>query len=258
MKYKAIIVDLDGTAVDSPKQKTATTRLKKAVQTLRQHGMRVSVATGRSYSFAKPVVESMGIKGPIVVAGGAKIVDALSGDTIWSSLLSKSQVKQVQKTLQKEPYNIVWNDFTEDDYLGGGYSVDSLDTDEEIHLLMACFISEEDVKPLQEKLGKIDGITTTVVGAQKPDLYDLHISKKQATKEGAIYRLETMLGVESREMIAVGDGPNDVDLFEAVGYKVAMGNAENELKKAADKIIGDVKDDGLAEYLEELAQERSE
>jgi hydroxymethylpyrimidine pyrophosphatase-like HAD family hydrolase len=51
------------------------------------------------------------------------------------------------------------------------------------------------------------------------------------------------------------DGLNDFHLFRAGGTKIAMGNADIELKKQADIVIGDVDNDGLAEYLEKLVQQ---
>jgi peptidyl-prolyl cis-trans isomerase B (cyclophilin B) len=48
----------------------------------------------------------------------------------------------------------------------------------------------------------------------------------------------------------VGDGHNDIELFRAVGRKIAMGNAVPELKEAADEVIGDIAQDSFAEFLE--------
>lgn len=53
-------------------------------------------------------------------------------------------------------------------------------------------------------------------------------------------------------MIGIGDGANDIHLFNAVGLKVAMGNAVPSLKEKADIVIGHVTDDGLAQYFEDL------
>lgn len=70
-------------------------------------------------------------------------------------------------------------------------------------------------------------------------------------------RIKSELGTQIQNakkdlQIVIGDGENDMLLFKAGGFKVAMGSAAPVLKAEADLIIGDVKDDGLAEYLESL------
>jgi hydroxymethylpyrimidine pyrophosphatase-like HAD family hydrolase len=53
-------------------------------------------------------------------------------------------------------------------------------------------------------------------------------------------------------MIGVGDGHNDLPLFEACGFRVAMGNADEELKKLADYIAPSVEDDGIVDVIEKF------
>ncbi len=60
------------------------------------------------------------------------------------------------------------------------------------------------------------------------------------------------LGVAKQNAIGIGDGHNDIHLFNAVGTKVAMGNAVAELQSVAEQVIGSVKEDGLAAYFETL------
>ena len=78
------------------------------------------------------------------------------------------------------------------------------------------------------------------------------LPSRTLVKEHAIAKLLKILSVEKDRSVGVGDGYNDVHLFNAVGYKVAMGNAVPELKARADIIIGSVKEDGLAQYLKTL------
>lgn len=49
-----------------------------------------------------------------------------------------------------------------------------------------------------------------------------------------------------------GDGPNDMEIFDYVGLKIAMGNATPELKAKADYVTGTVEEDGIFNALEEL------
>jgi hydroxymethylpyrimidine pyrophosphatase-like HAD family hydrolase len=60
-----------------------------------------------------------------------------------------------------------------------------------------------------------------------------------------------MLNVQKETAVAVGDSSNDLPLFRGVGYKVAMGNATEELKEEADYITASVEEDGLAQFIEQ-------
>jgi hydroxymethylpyrimidine pyrophosphatase-like HAD family hydrolase len=59
-----------------------------------------------------------------------------------------------------------------------------------------------------------------------------------------------MLGVRYEEIIGVGDGHNDVPLLEAVGLKVAMGNAPDEVKAIADYVAPKLSEDGVADVIQ--------
>ena len=55
-------------------------------------------------------------------------------------------------------------------------------------------------------------------------------------------------GIEESEALAFGDGNNDIEMLQAVGMGVAMGNASDDLKAVADDICGAVADDGIYHY----------
>lgn len=255
MKYKAVITDLDGTAIDSPGQKFADKRLADSIDNLEKLGVKICAATGRAPSFARPLLKSMNLHGPAIVSGGTKIIDPSTGEDLWLCGLSKDQMSEVKKRVAALRYGFLWNDSTEDDYLSGGWPIGDLDLNESIYFFEICFVPAVDLDQVLSLLSGIKGVAVTVVVAQKSGTHDLHITNDKATKEHAIYELEKMINVDKSEMIGIGDGHNDLHLYNAVGYRVAMGNAVPELKERADRIIGDVRNNGLAEYFEELAKE---
>ncbi|MBQ1258265.1 MAG: HAD hydrolase family protein, partial [Clostridia bacterium] len=65
--------------------------------------------------------------------------------------------------------------------------------------------------------------------------------------------LSAMMGVSMDEVMAIGDGSNDLGMIEAAGVSVAMGNAVEVLKKAAKYIAPDVEEDGAAIMIEKYA-----
>lgn len=255
MKYKAIITDLDGTAVDSPVVKVASKRLAASVAQLEELGMKVCAATGRAHTFAKIMFESMNLSEPCIVSGGTRIVSPTTGEELWSCGLNTQQVSEIKKAVAGMPYRYLWNDSTEEDYLGGGWELGELSEETSLYFFEICFVPRPEVAAVVDALKAIDGVTATVVVAQREGTHDIHVTNSEATKEHAIYELEKIIQVDKSEMIGIGDGHNDLHLYNAVGYKVAMENAVPELKEVADRIIGNVKDEGLAQYFEELAKE---
>jgi len=83
----------------------------------------------------------------------------------------------------------------------------------------------------------------------KGNVVDIQITHEHASKLYGVQKLIKILGLEKDEVLAIGDGHNDFPLFEAAGFKVAMGNAPEELKAIADYIAPSLKDDGVAETI---------
>ena len=75
------------------------------------------------------------------------------------------------------------------------------------------------------------------------------MAKKAGKKQGVLDTC-AYYGISPEETCAIGDGPNDLELFAACGLKIAMANGSEELKKAADIIAGDIDEDGFAKAFE--------
>ena len=74
----------------------------------------------------------------------------------------------------------------------------------------------------------------------------IEISPREATKAAGLVRLCALLGIDVSRSLAVGDGGNDLDLMRAAGLSVAMGNATDAVKAAADAVTEDCDHDGAA------------
>jgi len=251
-KEKAIIFDLDGTAIDSPGQKLPSKELVRAADNLKNEYY-LSAATGRVWTFAKPVLQALGLTDPSIISAGTQICDPKTGEILWQRNIPEKSLEQVMTILQTNPdYKLLFNDSTEDDYFHGGITPKEFSHKEPVYFLEQVFVPDSVAVPLYEKLSKVDGVACVMVVAQKPGCRDIHILNEHATKEHAVGELLNMLHVENKNSIGIGDSHNDVHLFNAVGHRVAMGNSIPELKAAADVVIGSVEDDGLAQYFNSL------
>ncbi len=252
MKSKAIIFDLDGTAIDSPSQKLPTDRLIQTVSNLKD-SYYVCAATGRCWTFAKDIIQELKLEDLCIVSGGTQICDPTTGEVVWQKDITPQALEKVIEVFKTNgDQRLIFNDYTEDDYFNGGIFPRDFDITQRVNWMSQSFVPDELAIKLHEEIEKIEGVTCVMVVAQKPGCRDLHIVNEQATKEHAINELLSRLGVDKVNSIGIGDGHNDLHLFNAVGTKVAMGNAVADLKAAADFVIGNVNDEGLASYFENL------
>jgi len=252
MKTKAIIFDLDGTAIDSPIQKLPSKKLITALENLRGKFF-LCAATGRCWTFAKDVIQRLNLEDLCIISGGTQICDPKTGEIVWQKDITPQALEQVIKIFSENgEQKLIYNDYTEDDYFNGGIYPRDFDLTQRVNWLSQSFVPDVIAINLHKKLDEIEGITCVVLVSQRFGCRDLHIVNAEATKEYAITELLNRLGVKKEFAIGIGDGHNDLHLFNSVGTKIAMSNAVDDLKKVADKIIGDVKDDGLAEYFTSL------
>ena len=242
MKYKALIFDLDGTAIDTkadaiPSQNTINT------VKLAQKYVLVSVATGRLHYNSKYILDAFGITSPCIFAGGSMIKNPITNEILWSKQMSEAQVKQILEVCKLLPYKMY---FSEDKTLYDPN--EKLIQPEMIAYLQD--IGKDKTEKIVMELRKIPDLAVHSTGSWKSGCWDIHITHKDASKKQALSRLLDYLKVKKENVMVVGDTGNDLPLFEAAGLKVAMGNATKELKEEADYVTLNVEQDGLALAIE--------
>jgi len=89
-----------------------------------------------------------------------------------------------------------------------------------------------------------------------PGVIYASLLRRDAGKLTAASWLAKKMGIDFSQVAAVGDGENDLELLRAAGVGIAMGNAPDAVKQAADRVVSPVDDCGLAEALEGLWRER--
>lgn len=245
MKYKAIIFDIDGTAMPLELTATPSNKVIEAVKKAQQY-VKVCAATGRSISHARHLFKIMSLKDPCVISGGTQIVDPVTEKTLWEKRLTEDQVKQVITLCIPYLYPVGFSDETKgipakEKYING--------TERIIYIWN---VKEKDAAYLQQKINEIKGVVSHTMGSWTKGCLDIHVTNIEATKKQALEELIKMLTLNKNEIIGVGDHNNDLPLFESVGLKVAMGNATEKLKSNADYVTSSVDEDGLAQVIEKF------
>ena len=244
-RRRLYIFDLDGTAIKSEVDALPSTALINVVHKFHRYAY-LSAATGRSWVHAKNTIEALRLKTPCIISGGTQIIDPHSEKIIWSRDIAPDAIFNILDVASRFDKQVAYvNDlFTSDQKAASDF--------EDLSSANTMYVFGIKKDELEEVVRRINAHTETRAVATRSwsdsDVIDLHITNKNATKGKAVNALLKSLSVEEDETVAIGDGLNDIDLFSAVGSKIAMGNAEDELKVHSDKVIGSIFEDGLAQY----------
>lgn len=241
MKYKLLLLDIDGTLVDSKQDALPSATVVAAVKAAQQH-LQVAVATGRPQGLAQPVIDALSLHGYGIFNGGAEIIDTSSGETLSNQWLEPDIMRELTSIALPFGYAV---------YTADSQYETPLSSPDDIYQaspkLFIEAVKTPDAIAMVEELNGVDGAmahpTTSWIDG---DVVDIHITHAQATKQHGAEKLAGILGVQKDEIIAIGDGHNDVPLMEAAELKIAMGNAPDEVKAIADHVTVALADDGVA------------
>ena len=269
MQYKILASDYDNTLVPfgegKPRQKVV-----KAVKKLQAAGGRFVLSTGRAY----PCVNLKGQLGGIrfdyaITCNGACVVDR-EGRIVAEHPLTAEEMYALVDFCEDYNYPLQFNfrdacyAYCEYEYLHRGYQqmnsigLDCVDgEDQDRHLIdmpHAAFAAmpPERVADFAAKYGHL-GLHWMQVGAQNADglcYYD--IVRGGMDKGVGLADLCEKMGLTLADAVAAGDSANDVAMLKAAGLGCCMANGTPDAKAAADRIIGDVREDGLADLINEL------
>ena len=269
MQYKILASDYDNTLVPfgegKPRQKVV-----KAVKKLQAAGGRFVLSTGRAY----PCVNLKGQLGGIrfdyaITCNGACVVDR-EGRIVAEHPLTAEEMYALVDFCEDYNYPLQFNfrdacyAYCEYEYLHRGYQqmnsigLDCMDgEDQDRHLIdmpHAAFaaVPPEHVADFTAKYGHL-GLHWMQVGAQNADglcYYD--IVRGGMDKGVGLADLCEKMGLTLADAVAAGDSANDVAMLKAAGLGCCMANGTPDAKAAADRIIGDVREDGLADLIDEL------
>ncbi|WHY85753.1 Cof-type HAD-IIB family hydrolase [Neobacillus novalis] len=253
MNVRAVFIDMDGTLLKA--SNNISRRNMEAIYGLINQGVQVFLATGRHYEVTAPYHKEIGLRTPMICLNGAAIHEAETGRALQMRTVQLNEERFHQLTTEN-PCNVMIHT------ANGLYCKE---TNEEIeYWTKVGQIPPRYIGDLRQANYQ-DVLKYSVrIGAPRPDLSALF--KKEAevinwndgfelvapnvSKWSAIKSLLQTFRIRPSEVAAIGDGPNDIEMLRNVGTGVAMGNASEEVKAAADFVTGHHENDGLAEFIE--------
>jgi Cof subfamily protein (haloacid dehalogenase superfamily) len=248
-KYKALMLDLDGTTVSNNLNGMPSEKVIDAIFNASQK-LSVGIVSGRTPFWAKPIIKKLSLNAPSIVSGGAQILDGKTGKVIWEKVIEEESLVAIEKILKEQKFPYIIPKRTHHKIFSPKYYKLSQRTD--ITNIAIMDLSPHNANGLKTELNKIPKIAIEKIVGWKVGTNWLQISHAAATKQYGIIQVAKILGIETHEIIGVGDGYNDFPLLMACGLKVAMGNAVSELKAIADYIAPTVDEDGVADVIEKF------
>ncbi len=245
MQYKALLLDIDGTVVLKGFKNLPSEKVKNAIQSI-QGKVKICLATGRPLKTADPVIQALGAIDLCILNGGGTLFDTHTRNIIEACYLPESTVKKIVEDNQNLYDRTILCTPLADIYL------------QDIHDLTTVTgfffvqLTPSEVEKIIEKLKRVEGISFHISTQTFDDMPVAVVTNILGTKQQAIEHAIKILHVHPEEIVAVGDGENDIPMILAAGMGVAMGNAAEGLKSVADYIAPSVEDDGLAHVIEKF------
>ena len=269
-RIRMIGLDMDGTLLTTEKELTEHTRevLREAID----RGVVVLPATGRPLAgIPEEVLKFPGVR-YAVASNGARIVDLKENRVIYEDLVPYETGRRVLEICSR------YDSMLEIYYDGGGYAEEEKlkHLDEYVpRLPMARYIASSrrpvaDVRAMHEErkapTDKVQALFRTTEECKKawkevekeiPDIEitgalsnNIEVNAKGVNKGRGLMILGELLGIHREEIMAVGDGSNDIVMLREAGLGVAMENATDEVKAAADVITLSNDQEGAAAAIE--------
>ncbi|MGZ9585374.1 Cof-type HAD-IIB family hydrolase [Paenibacillus marinisediminis] len=237
-KYALLALDMDGTLLTDDHRISKETAL--AIHEARQAGITVILSTGRNYVDAVPYAKELGLEGPFVTVNGGEIWSNLN-ELHARFLLDRDKVRKMHELSEK--YDCwFWAYSTKGLYNRTNWNAD-IDTED--WLKFGFTTEDDDIRgKILIELQALGGLELTNSSPHNIEINPLGINK--ASGVGVVC---DMLGISMSSVVAVGDSLNDIAVIREAGLGVAMGNAQDEVKAAADAVVSSNNEDGIVEVI---------
>lgn len=262
--YKLVAVDMDGTLLNDNKEITLSTL--DAINRLGKENKIFCISTGRPFYGVKPYIDKIDDDIPLILYNGAVVTFSKTKKTLLSCGLTYNQSKKIDIINKYDGTYIFWsneklyvnkiNEYTTK-YFGISKAIPTI-IDEKIvipHGEITKIIWFEENKRLIEYQNTIlKDIKDVNFFTSQPTF--LEFVSKGISKAKAMEVIGDSYGVKKEEMIAVGDGCNDIAMIEYAGLGVAMENATDDVKEKADYVTTSNEEDGVLKLINEYMLRR--
>lgn len=260
MKYKLLVLDIDGTLTNEKKEITRHT--KQTILRMQKAGVKVVLASGRPAYGVVPTARELELEqygGFILSYNGGRIVDCSTGRTIYEKSIPHKlmggiygQVHDLDAALMTYEGDRIITEKPQDAYVAKESFINKMKVkgvdnflDYVTFPVVKCLVAA-DGGYLETVEDKLVGYFGSQLSIFRSEPYFLEIMPKDIDKASSLERLRLQLGLERAEIAACGDGLNDISMIQYAGLGIAMANAQEAVKKVCDFVTKSNEEEGVA------------
>lgn len=264
MEYKMIALDLDGTLTNSKKEVTPHT--KEVLMDIQKQGKIVVLATGRPIQGALGIAKQLELDvygGYILSFNGGIIQNCKTGEVVFQQQIPAELIprlgdasRRYQVPIMTYEGDYIITEDTTDKYVRIEAAINKMpikalnDFSEEVTFPVSKCLMVADGWVLEEILPKMQKEFGDVLNIFRSEPFFMELTPPGIDKAKSLERLLELTGLKREELIACGDGFNDVSMIKYAGLGVAMSNAQPAVKEVADEITLTNDEDGVALIVE--------
>lgn len=269
MKTKCVFIDIDDTL--NPSSGKVSSYTKKVMTRLKEKGIKVIVDTGRSAIYAIEKAKEANLSNYIISSNGAEVYDYENDIIIFEQSIPADIVKKVYTYCQRMGLTLILNTLVnrfinKESYKYNNEPVEYFDSIDDVlennSINQLVILSDNYDRMLviphmfKEKFPNLKVVHSSIglieeKRVKNKEYYHDLVLENTAKSTGLVEMLD-YLNISADDVIAVGNGYDDVCMFDVVGTSIAVGNANNKLKEVATYIADSVEKDGAAKLLEKL------
>lgn len=263
-EIRAVVIDIDGTLLNG--EHVVAPRVEAALKAAMKQGVKIVLATGKTRTAGLPYIEQFGLTTPGIYVQGLVVYNA-DGAITHQLTLDSALARQVITFVQDRGFGIAA-------YAEGRIIAPQRYESLEQELTTRHEVAPDVVGPLQNLLDRVKlnklivwgdarGITglrwllSHQIGSAgrliQPGIREtLEILPPGGSKGWALKQILKDLKIDAANVLAIGDGENDIEMIQMAGIGVAMGQAIPAVKDVADYVTASNAEDGVAEALEKF------
>lgn len=263
-KRKMIALDIDGTLTNAKKEITPAT-LKKLIE-IQELGHIVVIASGRPVCGIRSIAELLRLDefgGYVLAFNGAKVINYKTGEVVYQALLENKIGKELYDYACRMDAGLVT--YENDTAITGTRTDAYMEMEARLNYmelrylenfkdyltfpLNKCLMTAEDEKAarIEQELKRRYQNQANVFRSEP---FFVEIMPKDVDKAASLGKLLEILGMDVEDLIACGDGYNDLTMIRFAGVGVAMANAQQIVKEAADYVTLSNEEDGLVPVID--------
>lgn len=260
---KLVAIDLDDTLINNQLEISAANQ--EAIARVRNQGVIVTICTGRMHVAAMPFVSQLNLPADqVLISYNGALLKQVNGDLLEHVALERETALEIIRYCQEKAltlncyyndrlYVSKINDFV--NYYTGIIKVEAIAVgdleqfiiNEDADLSKMLIVAEEEL--VTTELQHMENVYANRAQITRSKPRYIEITNLKASKGQALSRLASRLGFAASEVMAIGDGGNDLSMVEWAGLGVAVGNATPAVKAAADYVAKSNERSGVADAL---------